>query len=69
MSGHHQLNNRTAWLNQKKPEGGHAGAKDGCIPVTKRELAKPYADHVENVTVRKGNPFKRTETHQKSEKE
>jgi hypothetical protein len=39
------------------------------IPVTKRELTKPFADHVENITVRIGDPFKRTETHQKSEKE
>jgi hypothetical protein len=39
------------------------------IPATTRELAKPYADHVENITVRRGDPFKRTETHQKSEKE
>jgi hypothetical protein len=47
----------------------HAGATDGCYPVTTRELTKPYADHVENITVRKGDPFKRPETHQKSEKE
>jgi hypothetical protein len=38
------------------------------VPVTKSELTEPYADHVENITVRKSNPFKRTETHQESEK-
>jgi hypothetical protein len=54
---------------RKKLQVGHAGAKDGCIPVTKRELTKPYADHIENITVRRSDPFKRTETHQESEKE